>query len=202
MALNSRYSIVDYDERYLPSLVACYIATFATPPWNEWMRCSECSRHYGLDVPERCESCGGTLIPFYSDDQVKQYFARAQILRGHFHLAVAEQEIVAGWRGFVYGSLDVCNDAKLHLPADELARLRSRVAPFLACSWGLGVHPEHRRRGLGLALTEASFMLAGRPMLIRTSTDETVPVRRLHERFAFIEVYRYPDNVRALFYRT
>ncbi|MBN1779372.1 MAG: GNAT family N-acetyltransferase [Candidatus Buchananbacteria bacterium] len=85
-------------------LVECYRQVFATEPWNEWLKCPNCQRYWGIaDKPFLTkigfQHCRTPLVEFWPADQVLADIKHEITNDSSCWLALAEQIVV----GFCWG---------------------------------------------------------------------------------------------------
>lgn len=113
------------DAQHLPGLIECYRDVFADPPWNEWRRCSVCSKYWGKNDAALLESlgyvhCGKPLVEYWSAEGVERDIRHEVTPDASCWLAFHSGKIV----GFCWGypiSLDAL-ERKLGLSLTELRK--------------------------------------------------------------------------------
>lgn len=108
-------------DKLLVGLVDCYRKVFALPPWNEWKKCQECGKKFGLDLdPHLFESghCNKPIIDFWPEGVVAKDILLAMEKGSLPWLALDNKRVI----GFCWGHPVTLEEAE-----------ERRAFPGLAC---------------------------------------------------------------------
>jgi hypothetical protein len=186
-------------------VAALYADVFATEPWNEAMRCTNCSRSYGVGAPPACIDCNAELVEYYPLDQttreIRSYFS---LNRSRVALALENPTASQSLCGFAWGweePLPALNDRKLALASDDLQAVldffgQDKDSPVFYFS-EFGVRADLRGLGLGKLLYRGLLRTEEQvPILMRTSRRS--PAFSISTRDAVCPlkvIYDYRDSV-------
>lgn len=162
----------------LPKVVECYRGVFASAPWNEWKRCPQCGKKWGMEEKLEVESlsythCGVAMEDYWPTEQVTEDLKHEITSEASCWIAVYQDTVV----GFIWG-YPVTPQAlseKLGLPglADDLEREFGKQER-VAYQDDLGVRNEFRGKKIAKELVRLrlrDFKDAGlRVGVVRTKT--------------------------------
>ena len=96
--------------RYLPhsnismnKLIDCYREVFAEDPWNEWLKCQICGKHFGIKQKENLLRfgsfihCGVPLVEFWPKEKVAKDILSEITEEASCHLAINKEKNVVGF---------------------------------------------------------------------------------------------------------
>jgi ribosomal protein S18 acetylase RimI-like enzyme len=158
---NEGLHVTQFNPKYrpdlLPGLIACYRHVFAESPWNEWKRCTECGKKWGIDAVLELYSlnymhCGVAVVDYWPVEEVER----------DIKIEVAETENSSAWLlqdgdkvvGFIWGYPMITRylRAKLNLASVQDIVHNKFKTIRVAYLDDVGVYAEYRGRGLARIL--------------------------------------------------
>lgn len=143
--------IPEYHPELLEKIVSCYQVVFGDDPWNEWVRCPTCGRHWGLSVREVLDRgellcCNRVPLPFWPEEQVRSDILHEITQDASCWLVLDQNEVV----GFSWGYPMTPEMLEKKLELRGLAATLATEFPDIkrvAYQDELGVIKDHRGRG-------------------------------------------------------
>ncbi len=200
----------------LASLVECYRGVFAEPPWNEWLKCSECGKAWGKPqdadlAAMRFSHCGRPVTDYWPHAEVAEEFFRVLGRGAVCWLAVERAERRARVVGFTWGSpiASMWDGFEPELQ-DSLRREFGAAAESdqdIIYQTELGVLASYRNRGLARLLAERrnqDFLDRGFRIGVAVVRERPEPSVTFlwYQRIGFRVIHRFPpENGRVVIAR-
>lgn len=172
-----------------------YKEVFATPPWNEAVRCKKCRKNFGKEWfgVSGCPDCDGKMEDYYDLEKLTVEIAETSRLIG-FKIAtiMSGESLIGFWFGW-NGTLEEINRQKLRLANRELSSidgLRLEDKYFYLSEFG--VSPELRGRNLGKRLFQFGMEKIGLATVMRTNTNS--PAFFIARKNGFQTIWSYGDQ--------
>ena len=205
MSIKPTYFAFDLKQHtsYLPSLIKCYRAAFATDPWDEWKKCSKCGKEWGISAePELAMHnfmhCGQVVEDSWPVEMVKNSLESELTADSTCWVAVTTGAMVIGF-AWGYAATPQQLEDKLHAPgfADIFFNDYPDVAT-VAYQDDIGVHPGFRLQGIALELIDLrlrDFKRKGLSVgVARVMRNPPSGTYAMYDKHGFKTVYQYNDS--------
>jgi len=193
-----RPTVRTYNIRDLHQVIDVYKTAFANPPYNEFMKCSNCGINYGkeevakLIETDNCKKCNEPLdlVEVFSSKGIEEDIEDSQ-KRPNVVTLVAEDE--TGILGFAWG---------YKVPFDEFPQLKGKVADNASYFAELAVREDKRKCGIGNDLCNgflrASKEIGINEVVLRTN-ERNVASLALYKKNGFVELMDTENVLRRVY---
>jgi len=185
-------SVRPYRKSDLDQLLQVYKSAFAEPPWNEYLKCSNCGVEYGRyeAANEKCKKCEKPLhmIEFWSNSDI---IADLEFALNQPNPIVLVAELGSELAGMSWG---------YKIPFDKFPFLKGKIPAESSYMDEIAVRGDRRRIGIGKALGRAFIEASKNLSEVVLRTDERNPASiALFKRLGFSAIPD-PKNPRGLVY--
>lgn len=173
-----------------------YAEVFASPPWNEFTKCTSCFEFFGLDTKagDPCTKCGSNLNTAYPVDEVIKIIEKeVSRTNGKCFVLKENTEIVGFTWGYQYNSPEEFARDKYRTTdmQEKIVDLLKRNGIYNAFFYFSECGVSQSRRGGGLSNILAEILLTSvnqdqLPIVMRTNWQS--PMAAVAERFGMKQI--------------